>query len=276
MAKRPRASGAPGWMVTFADLMALMLTFFVLLLSMSVIDIQRFQQAMLSLQFSFASPSGNIGDRERFIIGEMAAPPTPLPIDMDTPDPIEILDDNGLPDLTKSLYEELVSALAAEIEQGYMELERDELQILLRFPQSISFQLASADLESSFIPILDKIAVALTGVDGSILVVGHTDDLPIRTVRFRSNWDLSSARAASVVHYLLENSELDNERIIAAGRAYTQPLVPNDSMENREKNRRVEVIIRPEDLRKGVRTDESLFYQYSAPAPADHPPQNEH
>lgn len=262
MAKRPRASGAPGWMVTFADLMALMLTFFVLLLSMSVIDVQRFQQALLSIQYSFSSPTGNIGDRERFIIGEMAAPPSPLPIDMSTPDPADVpSEDSALPDLTESLYEELVSALAAEIEHGYLELERNELQVLLRFPQNISFQLASADLENSFIPILDKIASALTGIDGNILVVGHTDDLPIRTVRFRSNWDLSSARAASVVHYLLENSELHNERIIAAGRAYTQPLVPNDSMENREKNRRVEVIIRPEDLQKGVTTDDSLFYQ---------------
>ena len=248
--RRPKASGAPGWMVTFADLMALMLTFFVLLLSMSVIDIQRFQAALMSLQGSFGKPWHSDQGAAGFIIGEMRSPPTPLPLE-DLPPPQVIVDEPEPappPDLTEPLFQALSQALQDEIDAGYLEVERSDLQVLVRFQQHISFPLASADLQASFLPILDKVASALKGVDGSIVVVGHTDDLPIRTVRFRSNWDLSSARAASVVHYLLENSQLAHERVIAAGRADTQPLVPNTSMANRDKNRRVEVVIRPEVL----------------------------
>ena len=252
--RRPKASGAPGWMVTFADLMALMLTFFVLLLSMSVIDVQRFQAALTSLQGSFGQPWHSEDGASGFIIGDMRSPPTPLPLDETPPVPdldtiMEDIEEAPVaPDLVEPLYEAITDAMSEEIDQGYIEVERSDLQVLVRFEQHVSFPLASADLESAFIPVLDKVAKVLKGIDGSIVVVGHTDDLPIRTPRFRSNWDLSAARAASVVHYLLENSELPHERVIAAGRADTQPLVPNITMENRGKNRRVEIVIRPEEL----------------------------
>jgi chemotaxis protein MotB len=260
--RRAKGGGAPGWMVTFADLMALMLTFFVLLLSMSVLDVQRFQAALLSVQGAFGQPWHNEGGAAGYIIGDYLSPPTPLPIEEKppVPEPEPILDEPVTPNPAEPLYQELRAALDNEINQEYLELERSDLQVLIRFRQQISFPLASADLQHSFIPILDKIALVLKGIEGSIVVVGHTDDLPISTARFRSNWDLSSARAASVVHYLLENSELATERVIAAGRADTQPLLPNTSMANRDKNRRVEVVIRPEDgpgTRR--RIDEELF-----------------
>ena len=253
--RRAKGGGAPGWMVTFADLMALMLTFFVLLLSMSVIDVQRFQAALLSVQGAFGQPWHNEGGAAGYIIGDYLSPPTPLPMEEKppVPEPEPILDEPAMPSLAEPLYEELRAALETEINQEYLELERSEMQVLIRFRQQISFPLASADLQHSFIPILDKIALALKGIEGSIVVIGHTDDLPISTARFRSNWDLSSARAASVVHYLLEHTELATDRVIAAGRADTQPLLPNTSMSNRDKNRRVEIVIRPED-RIGTRS----------------------
>lgn len=254
MPRRARkAGGAPSWMVTFADLMSLMLTFFVLLLSMSVIDVQRFQAALLSIQTSFSQPWHNEGGMAGYIIGDQRSPPTPLPMEEKPPlpEPEPILDpiEQEPPpvDLAEPLYQELIEAMQEEIQAGHIEVERSDLQVLVRFQQQISFPLASADLQHSFIPVLDKISGVLKGMKGSIVVVGHTDDLPISTARFRSNWDLSSARAASVVHYLLENSELPTERVIAAGRADTQPLLPNTSMENRDKNRRVEIVIRPEE-----------------------------
>lgn len=255
MPRRARKSaGAPSWMVTFADLMSLMLTFFVLLLSMSVIDVQKFQAALLSIQTSFSQPWHNEGGMAGYIIGDKLTPPTPLPIEEKPPvpepeldlDPINT-DEIATPDLAEPLYLELIDAMQDEIQAGHIEIERSDLQVLVRFQQQISFPLASADLQRSFIPVLDKIAKVLKGMKGSIVVVGHTDDLPISTARFRSNWDLSSARAASVVHYLLENSELPNERVIAAGRADTQPLLPNTNMANRDQNRRVEIVIRPEE-----------------------------
>lgn len=244
------------WMVTFADLMAIMLTFFVLLLTMSIIDTRKFQDAIISLQGTFGDP---IPSLERisagYVIGDMLSPPS---VDPTLPEPFyeesgQERDDMLEPervmlDLVEPLYEELAEALAEEIARGEIEIERSELQILIRFQQEISFQSGDATLQPSFLPILDTIGNALKDLEGSIIVIGHTDDRPISTVRFRSNWDLSTARAASVVHYLTESHPLKASRIIAAGRADTQPLVMNDSAANRAINRRVEVTIRPFDV----------------------------
>jgi len=92
-------------------------------------------------------------------------------------------------------------------------------------------------------PIIEKIEEVLGGCNGQIVVSGYTDDLPVTSNRFRSNWDLSAARAVSVVHQLIFNNKIDPNRVSATGRAETNPLVPNDSIANRAKNRRVEISI---------------------------------
>ena len=79
--------------------------------------------------------------------------------------------------------------------------------------------------------------------DGEVTVAGHTDNVPISTKRFRSNWDLSTARAVSVAHELLENAPLDETRFVVIGHADTRPLAPNDTAENRARNRRVDISI---------------------------------
>jgi chemotaxis protein MotB len=85
-----------------------------------------------------------------------------------------------------------------------------------------------------------------------VVVAGHTDDVPISTSRFRSNWELSSARAVTVVHSLLGNPSVDATRVVVEGHADSQPLAPNDTPDNRAKNRRVELIlIRGEDVERG-------------------------
>ena len=87
------------------------------------------------------------------------------------------------------------------------------------------------------------IAKVLNQRDGHFVVAGHTDDIPIETRRFRSNWDLSAARAASVVHYFIQEGDVDPERMEIRALADNEPIVPNDSWENRAKNRRVEISV---------------------------------
>ena len=91
--------------------------------------------------------------------------------------------------------------------------------------------------------IIEKIENVLANCEGQVTVSGYTDDIPVNSGRYRSNWDLSAARAVSVVHQLILNNKLDANRVSAAGHAETNPLVPNDSAENRAKNRRVEISI---------------------------------
>ena len=91
--------------------------------------------------------------------------------------------------------------------------------------------------------MIQEMAGLIVSNDGQVTVAGHTDNVPISTDRFRSNWDLSTARAVSVAHELLENAPLDEARFVVIGHADTRPLAPNDTVENRARNRRVDISI---------------------------------
>jgi chemotaxis protein MotB len=114
--------------------------------------------------------------------------------------------------------------------------------VIIRFPGSAAFASGTADLAAEFMPSLGRIGEVLKSANGRIFISGHTDDVPISTERFRSNWDLSAARAVSVAHYLL-NDHIEAKRVIVQGAADSQPLLPNDTPENRARNRRVEIAL---------------------------------
>ena len=115
--------------------------------------------------------------------------------------------------------------------------------LVIRFSPDVAFDPGRHELKQSFLPTLDKLARVLTVAPGQIIVAGHTDDVPIATTRYRSNWDLSTARAVSVVQRLLEHGTINPARVSAQGYADSRPLVPNNSQENRAINRRVEISI---------------------------------
>jgi flagellar motor protein MotB len=135
----------------------------------------------------------------------------------------------------------LRAQLGHEIATGKIFLERQGDKVIIRFPESVSFTSGSDTLAQDFIPVIHRISDILSHSNGKIVVAGHTDDHPISTLRFRSNWELSAARAVSVVHYLLETNKIDPKRVVVSGYADTKPLEPNTSEENRMKNRRVEI-----------------------------------
>jgi chemotaxis protein MotB len=129
-------------------------------------------------------------------------------------------------------------------------LERAESSIIIRIQEKGSFGSGSARLDPGFHEVMDRISAVLAAKPGRILVAGHTDNVPISTGRFRSNWELSSARAVTVLHSMLRNNDIDEERIVVQGFADTQPLVDNDSPQHRAMNRRVELI-----LKRGIDED---------------------
>ncbi len=133
--------------------------------------------------------------------------------------------------------------MAVEITNSQVEIIEKGHSIVVRFPDKSAFPSGSKDLVKSILPALDKLALILSEVNGQILVSGYTDNTPISNSTFRSNWDLSTARAVSVVHYLLKSSNIEPSRITAQGFADGRPLAPNDSPENRATNRRVEISI---------------------------------
>jgi chemotaxis protein MotB len=134
-----------------------------------------------------------------------------------------------------------------EIRQGLVTVETEGLQIIMRIEEKGSFPSGSADLKPGFERVMDKITASVKEANGKVRIAGHTDDIPINTSFYRSNWELSSSRAVTVAHYMLRNKDVESARVAVEGYADTKPLVPNNSVQNRAKNRRVEIILVQDD-----------------------------
>lgn len=263
--RKKKQEGGGGWIVTFADLMSLLLTFFILLLSFSKMDLHKYEMMAQSLAQSFGPSflqgSGKAGGE--IIFAEEPPPPPPPAEDMsDLEQEFEEFEDqsgeeelemlersDGESDVLsidpsiEQLTETLVEELETEIVSNALNVSFDSEKVVVRFSEDATFTSGSEVIKYDMFPILEKIETVLASCRGEIVVSGYTDDLPVTGSRFRSNWDLSAARAVSVVHQLIFNNKIDANRVIAAGRAETNPLAPNDSAENRAKNRRVEISI---------------------------------
>jgi chemotaxis protein MotB len=152
----------------------------------------------------------------------------------------------------KDLAEEIKEFMIEEINQEMVSVETDLARVVIRIHENGSFHSGSADFNPEFLPIMDKITAVVNGSEGTVTVAGHTDNIPIKSGLYRSNWDLSAARAVTVAERLLADGSVDEQRIIIEGHADTVPLVDNKTPENRAQNRRVEIILiqgeMPQDL----------------------------
>ena len=234
LAVKPKKQNcAPRWLMSFADLMSLLFALFVLLLSFADFNPDKFTNVAgpMAKAFHIVEPV-----EQRQVV---------KPLRQEDEIPVEIVE------WKENVMYQTRSALAKEIQQGLVSIVEKEREIIVRFPDASAFASGSADLTHGAQPVLDRLAQVLLNIKGQILVSGHTDDLPISTARFRSNWDLSAARAVSVVHHLIERGRVPADRLTAQGFADSRPVARNDSAENRALNRRVDVGIQvPEGLGK--------------------------
>jgi len=246
--------GAPEWMATFADLMSLLMCFFVLLLSFSEMDLQKFKQVAGSMDRAFGVQRTVRSDtipRGTSVIKQEFSPGQPQPtviktVTQRTDDDArpEIQINAPIPEQLSELQELLEATLAQEIDSDVLEVLVSEDGVMIRVRESDAFPSGSAELQAGFIPVLNKLQEMLIDNEARIVVAGHTDNLPINTKAYPSNWILSAARSASVVHYLAKSNIADPDRIEIRAYADTQPVAPNDSAENRAKNRRIEINLR--------------------------------
>ncbi|HFD79066.1 MAG TPA: type VI secretion system protein TssL [Gammaproteobacteria bacterium] len=142
-------------------------------------------------------------------------------------------------------------ALGKEIKAGTVDVETDGQKIIIRVREKASFASGRAELKEGFRPILARVAKILEGSEGKIIVAGHTDNVPIYTRRFRSNWELSAARAVSVAHEMMLATNIPSSRFLVQGFADTEPVAKNDTPAHRARNRRVEIILQQGEDRQG-------------------------
>lgn len=276
---KKEAAGVPAWVMTFADLMTLLMCFFVLLLAFSEMDAARFKQLSGSMKDAFgvqADVEARTIPKGTSIIAQEFSPgkPEPTPANMvrqftidsnkNTLDALE--EKTARLEEARKQFRRLQGALMREIQEGSVALELKGATIVIRIQERASFASGNADVRTDFLPTLQKISEIIVGSDGNVTIAGHTDDVPIKTSRFRSNWELSSARAVSVTHEILGESPVNEERFVVIGHADTRPLAPNDTPANRAKNRRVDISISREE--RVVSGDERRLQEALATAAA--------
>ncbi|ODC04958.1 flagellar motor protein MotB [Terasakiispira papahanaumokuakeensis] len=253
--KEEPSAGQPAWIMTFADLMSLLMCFFVLLLSFSEIDAQKFKRLAGELSKAFGVqremqandiPMGTSPVFDQFSPGR----PDPTVEEAMRQQTSEVRPelaaqtDNAQ---TESDAQDIRQAFASEIQAGQIQMETAPKRIILRIEEEGSFPSGSADLTYRLVDMLDEMREVLADVPGTITVEGHTDNIPIRTQRYRSNWDLSAARAASVVGELARDGLIEPQRLKVVGFADTHPRVDNDTPDQRAMNRRIEIVINQDE-----------------------------
>jgi chemotaxis protein MotB len=263
---RTTSTGA-SWIITFADLMTLLLTFFILLLSFSNLDAEKYRNIAYSMSQAFGvswapqslvipeiataiviSPAASVGavDSNTDLTAPQINSPAVVIVKEAAPMTIEQSQQQLAAAALRqndALATVLINKLEQQVADKALNVSYDSKGVIISFTERASFPSGSVELRQYMRPVLLKVVDELAKCTGDVLVMGHTDDRPMDSGRYRSNWDLSAARAVSVVHQLILDGRLDARRVKAVGLAETQPLVPNDSDENRAVNRRVEVLI---------------------------------
>jgi len=218
-----KKGGAPGWMVTYGDMMSLLLTFFVLLVSMSSIQESKFKQALGSLL-------GALGVM-RFDKSAIEFDRLPIP--------------NRYKNELRRLRNEVRlfrNYLKIHALESAITVKETDEGMLIRLTGPFLFASGSDEISQEGRDVLKVVAKLLSTTTAPVRIEGHTDNLPVKRGRFRSNWELSTARAIAVLKFL-NNNGIPGTRLSAAGYGEFKPIVPNDNAENRKRNRRVEIYV---------------------------------
>lgn len=232
--KKPKEPppGAPLWMTSYGDMVTQILIFFVMLFTFSSIDAARFRELAISLQSAFKGGVGVLSGGQSITVETLG--PTRA----------------NLVQLTEAMHQ-IMNIVEASGLKGAVETSINERGLVISIKDSTFFDLGKADLKPRSIEILNKIGVALKDLPNQIRIEGHTDNLPINTPQFPSNWELSTARATTVLRYLVEKVGLSPYKVCAVGYGEFRPLYPNDTEEHRARNRRVDIVILSEEASKG-------------------------
>jgi chemotaxis protein MotB len=215
------------WLVSYADFITLMFALFTTLYAISTVDARKLGSMVASAQQAFepktAASRGQPEPGRRAVAPVVPAGPG----------------EAGMAELQKQVRERLEK----DVREDRVEIERDGRGLVISIREAGSFAVGSADLSPDAQWLLKEIGSILAGVGNQVLVEGHTDDVPIHTSRFASNWELSTTRATNVIAFLLEHAGIASQRVSAAGYAEHRPKAPNTSDANRTRNRRVDLIV---------------------------------
>lgn len=234
------------WLLTYADMITLLLALFIVMYSVSAVDARKFGKISEALNTVLKGGSSILRHDE-------------------------VSDKTGhgwmkLGDLRvfQQKIEERFNTLGKD---EHLQTEVTERGLVIHIVESSLFDEGSADLKARAMEVLDMVAEELKGLPNHIRIEGHTDDRPISTPQYPSNWELSSARATSVVRYLVDYHDIPQDRISALGYGEYRPVKPNNSIENRAMNRRVDIVVLTTEL--SMTEPEAQNYETDENAPSE-------
>ena len=260
MARKKQADapkGSPAWMNTFADLMNLLLCFFVLLFSMSTVDAEKFEKVIASLQSTFSVlPNGgaSIGDGELISAGvsqlEMfaiyyndMANTNSDDASEEEKDVVEAYEEQALAE-SEEMAEQIEAAIERYGIQDQVEVDFNAEYVMINMNGALLFDSGKSELRAEAYPLIDKLGKIITTYDKNIIEVeGHTDNVPIHSAKYADNNVLSMFRALTVADYLREITTVKPGHIKSSGRGEYVPIADNSTPEGRARNRRVEIKI---------------------------------
>jgi len=235
------------WLVSYADFITLLFAFFVTMYAISRVDEKKLGSVVESLQRALGSTimMYQVGRQE-----PGAFDTSSRPIDVTI---VPLAGQKGATE--KEDFEKLASEIRKKMEESgrqdaakgeslnQLKFIIDKRGLVLRFSESFFFDSGEATLRPEVIPLINALALSLQKIPNHIRIEGHTDSVPIRTFRFPSNWELSTARATTIVHYFLTHFKFEPTRLSAAGYGEFRPIASNQTAEGRSQNRRVDIVI---------------------------------
>ncbi len=210
------------WLLTYADLITLLLGLFVILYAMSKVDAAKYSELRAALGGIFG------GEHPGMMTGKAGVMSGGLSV---------------LEAERNRVAQEIRNALQGAGKSDLVTVSQNERGVTIHMMEQLLFTSGSADLKETSLATLDRLGELLVRLPNDIRVEGHTDNVPIHSDRFPSNWHLSVNRALNTAYYLMETHHFDPERLSVVGYSEYQPLVPNTSAENRARNRRVDIVI---------------------------------
>ncbi len=233
-----------GWLTTFNDLVTLLMVFFVLLFTMSTVDTGKMQD----FQYALQSGLGILETGKKVSISVKKTQPVDDMSHIMTQAEGE-QNKQGSSQPGGKLLDQIRQLTEADLD---IQVTHTHQGTRLSFEDQVLFDFGRATINPAGFVFLDKIADALDKIPYAVRVEGHTDNVPIQTRRFPSNWELSVARAVNVVKYFAEARNIDPKRLSAVGYGESRPVAPNDTLSNRAKNRRVEILLLTEGKEENV------------------------
>ncbi|KJR96204.1 MAG: chemotaxis protein MotB [Peptococcaceae bacterium BRH_c4a] len=226
---REKKGGHERWLITYADMITLLLIFFIVMYTLSRIDVKKFQALSTSLTKAMGSGSLMLDSPGPSVVPGLAGTETPM----------QALEITQLENVKKEMEKYIKEAGL----QAKVTVTMEERGVVLSFQDEVLFKLGQAELTPRAREIIRKVGPILVTVPNYLRVEGHTDNLPINTHQYPSNWELSSARSNNVLQELVKNFDIYPQRLSAVAYGEYRPLVKNDSDAHRQLNRRVNIVV---------------------------------